>query len=136
MTTFLTAEDMQSEGIPEMACLMVSLIGPDTTATLINQLGGTTFPVSKNKRHDGQIRHALLAEVVGEREANILTRHFGGEVISIPRCSRLLQLKRNRQLRAEFDRLCREYSASAVATMLGIRYRMTERNVWNILKES
>lgn len=72
--------------LPEMAQLIADLIGLPKTLKLIEAWGGTTFPISKNKRRDGQIRYEALAEVVGVDAANVLTRHFGGRFCRFPLC--------------------------------------------------
>ena len=74
--------------LPESVKTCIGLIGLTKSVRLIHAWGGTTFPVGKNKRKGGQIRFAALAEVVGVEAAEILTRHYSGEVIAIPRCWR------------------------------------------------
>jgi len=102
---------------------------------LIQTWGGTTFPVSKNLTRLGQIRHEGLAEVVGMEAAKVLTKHFGGEVLSIPLCQAAMLELRNRAIRSEFDELTRDHSASYAAGQLARRYQMTERHVWRVLKQ-
>lgn len=128
-------EDVQHL-LPEMAKLIADLIGLPKALKLIEAWGGTTFPVSKNKRRDGQIRYEALVEVVGIDAANILTRHFGGEVLSIPRCAVAMREVRDRMIRAEFDQETRELQAIHVVNQLARRYQMTERNVWVVLKKA
>ncbi|MCW3479716.1 DNA transposition protein [Neisseriaceae bacterium JH1-16] len=122
--------------LPEMAQLIAELIGTSRALKLIEVWGGTTFPVSKNKRRDGQIRFEALAEVVGVEAANTLTRHFGGEVLSIPRCAAAMREVRDRMIRAEFDSETREHSAIHVVSQLARKYQMTERWVWCVLKKA
>lgn len=127
-------EDVQHL-LPEMAKLIADLIGLPKALKLIEAWGGTTFPVSKNKRRDGQIRYEALVEVVGVDAATILTRHFGGEVLSIPRCAVAMREVRDRMMRAEFDAIIREHPAVHAVNQLARKYLMTERNVWVILKK-
>lgn len=122
--------------LPDMAQLIASLIGLPKALKLIEAWGGTTFPVSKNKRRDGQIRYAALAEVVGVDAADTLTRHFGGEVLAIPRCAAALREVRDRMIRAEFDQETRAHPAVHAVSLLARRYQMTERNVWMLLKKA
>ncbi|WP_054285928.1 Mor transcription activator family protein [Gulbenkiania mobilis] len=128
-------EDVQHL-LPEMAQLIADLIGLPKALKLIEAWGGTTFPVSKNKRREGQIRYEALAEVVGVDAANLLTRHFGGEVLSIPRCAVAMREVRDRMIRAEFDQETRAHPAVHVVNQLARRYQMTERNVWMVLKKA
>lgn len=128
-------EDVQHL-LPEMAQLIADLIGLPKALKLIETWGGTTFPISKNKRRDGQIRYEALAEVVGVEAANILTGHFGGEVLAIPRCAVAMREVRDRMIRAEFDALTCEHPAVHAVNQLARKYQMTERNVWMVLKKS
>ncbi|MCG8993238.1 DNA transposition protein [Laribacter hongkongensis] len=122
--------------LPEMAKLIAELIGLPKALKLIEAWGGTTFPVSKNKRREGQIRYEALAEVVGVDAANILTCHFGGEVLSIPRCAVAMREIRDRMIRAEFDQATCDMPAVHAVNQLARRYQMTERNVWMVLKKA
>lgn len=120
--------------LPEIVQLIASLIGLPRALKLIEAWGGTTFPFSKNQRRQGQIRYEALAEVVGVDAADILTQHFGGEVLAIPRCSAALRAMRNQQIRDSFDTLTRHHPASHVVHQLARQYQITERQVWSILK--
>lgn len=122
--------------LPEMAKLIADLIGLPKAVMLIEAWGGTTFPVSKNKRRDGQVRYEALAEVVGIDAADILTKHFGGEVLAIPLCKVAIREVRDRMMRAEFDVITREHPAVHAVNQLARKYLMTERNVWVILKKT
>ena len=62
--------------LPEMARLIATLIGLPRTLSLIEAWGGTTFPVSKNKRRDGQIRYDALADWFG----SFITRYRVAQV--------------------------------------------------------
>lgn len=131
----LSAADLEETAhLPEMIMLFISLVGKEATALLVNNLGGATFAISKNKRKNGQIRFAMLAEIVGEKEASTLTSHFGGETMYIPMCKEMLQAKRNRLIRADFDRLCQDYSASETVNILSIKYRLSGRFIWQLMK--
>ncbi|MCG9040430.1 Mor transcription activator family protein [Laribacter hongkongensis] len=133
--TGLTGADLKGTGVPEMARLLVSLLGAETAAELINHLGGTTFPVSKNKTREGRIRHAMLAEVIGERDADLLCAHFGGEKIYIPACRELRQKRRDKLIRMEFDQLCSTYSGNEAVVVLCGRHRLCDRRIHEILKQ-
>lgn len=122
--------------LPEMAKLIATLIGLPKALKLVEAWGGTTFPVSKNKRREGQIRFEALADVVGVDAAEILTRHFGGEVLSIPRCAAAMREVRDRMIRAEFDQETLQHTAVFAVNQLARRYHMTERNVWMVLKRA
>lgn len=122
--------------LPSMVQDLIKIIGLPLALQLVEELGGTTFPVSRNKRRLGQVRYAALADVVGVPAADILTRHYGGDEIYIPRCAAALRELRNRQLRADFDRMCVLHSAQHVVTELVRKYRLSDRWVWEILKRA
>ncbi|MCG9027375.1 Mor transcription activator family protein [Laribacter hongkongensis] len=121
--------------MPESVHLLNRLVGADATATLVNRLGGTTFPFSKNRNQAGKLRHGMLSEMIGEEKADILTRHFHGEVISIPNCKSLERLIRNQKIISAFDSLSQGMSASKAVEKLSMTYGLTDRHVWSILKD-
>ena len=100
---------------------------------LVAALGGTTFPVPKNQRRLGQVRYEALAEVIGVDGADALTRHFGGEILSIPKCEAALRELRDRAVRAEFDTITRDHPAVHAVTQLARKYRLTDRHIWRLL---
>ncbi|WP_147693993.1 Mor transcription activator family protein [Vogesella mureinivorans] len=122
--------------LPESARLFISLIGLQKTMLLVQTWGGTTFPVSKNQTRSGHVRYEALAEVLGVEAADILTQHFGGEVLSIPLCKNALTESRNLIMCKEFDLMSSTQSATYIASFLARKYKMTERNVWRILKQT
>lgn len=122
--------------LPGTAQLISRLIGLPKTLELIRVYGGTTFPVSKRCAPLGLIRYEALAEVIGVDAANVLTEHFGGDMLTIPKCATAMRELRDRHLRADFDRLIREMGTTYAASELARRYSLTERQVWRILKHS
>lgn len=122
--------------LPDTIRTVAQLIGLPLTLRLVETLGGTTFPVSKNKTRMGQIRFEALAEVVGVEAAEALTRHFGGDVLSIAKCDVALRELRDRKIRAEFDAMTHEHSALYAVVLLARKNRITDRHVWRILKQS
>ncbi len=121
--------------LPESARLLVDLIGLRYTMKLVEALGGTTFPVALRKSRQGEIRYEMLAEVVGVDAANILTRHFGGDMLYIPLCKVALRELFYRDVRAEFDTITREFSAIHAVASLASKHRMSDRQIWRVLKK-
>lgn len=119
--------------LPETIQQIAALIGLPRTLELVAALGGTTFPVPKNQRRLGQIRYEALAEVIGVDGADALTRHFGGEILSIPKCEAALRELRDRAVRAEFDAITREHPAVHAVMLLARKYRLTDRHIWRLL---
>lgn len=120
--------------LPESAQLIVTLIGLPKATRLIEELRGTTFPIPKRQTRMGEIRFEMLAEVVGYDAAVVLTRHFGGESLYVPRCVSALRELRNRQLRIDFDSMSSENSAVYAVSALARRYDLSDRQIWSILK--
>jgi len=122
--------------LPDSVQQIAVLIGLAHTLKLIEAFGGTTFPVSKNRRRMGQIRYEALAEVVGVDAADTLTHHYGGDMLAIPKCAQALRELRDRRLRADFDLLTCNGGAVPAVTQLARRYRLTERHVWRLLNQT
>lgn len=121
--------------LPATMQLVAELIGVPRTWQLVKALGGTTLPISKNQSRAGQLRYGALCEVIGEDAARRLTHHFGGDTLYIPRCSQALRLARNQQLLADFDQMLSEgLSANESVGVLAVRYHLSDRMVWRVLK--
>ncbi len=122
--------------LPDSVKELVKTIGLANAFLLVKQLGGTRFPVSKNINKWGVIRYEALAEVIGVDAADIITRHYGGFELYIPRCLTALTEARNRLIRAYFDRESKNLSGQVVVTDLALQYRLSYRQIENILGET
>lgn len=122
--------------LPDTVRLIASLVGLPRTLRLVEELGGTTFQISKNITRLGEIRYSVLAEVVGVEAADVLTKHFGGDTIYIPRCADGLRYLRNRTIVEEFDRESATVGANAAVNALALRYKLSDRRIWEILKKT
>lgn len=67
-----------------------------------------------------------IAEVVGLDAALSIGRHFKGSNIYIGRAKNLERVKRDAQIREEFD-------SGKPARRIALKYGLTERYVWKIL---
>lgn len=122
--------------LPESARQLAALIGLPHTLKLVERLGGTTFPVSKNKTPAGIARFEVLADVVGEDHAHQLCRHFGGFPLYIPACAEALRALRDQTINTRFESLVRTgTSANAAVAELARAHRLSDRRVWDILKK-
>jgi len=130
----MTFDDVQHL-LPESARLLVELIGLRNTMNLVSTLGGTTFPFALRKSRQGEIRYEMLAEVVGVEAADILTQHFGGEPLYVPLCKVALRELFYREVRAEFDHVTQEFSAIHAVASLAAKHRMSDRQIWRVLKK-
>lgn len=122
--------------LPETVQLIAGLIGLPKTVKLVEVLGGTTFPVSKNQTRMGEIRYQALVEVVGVDAADTLTRHFGGDALYVPRCAEALRYLRDRAICEEFDVESRKVGSNAAVNNLALKYKLTDRWIWEILKST
>lgn len=123
--------------LPESVQQIAELIGYPATARLLDKLGGTTFPIGKGLRALGAARATLLRETIGDVNAQLLVKHFGGEVLYLPRCDRALRELRNRSFLAEFAQL-RDSGVSSlmVMTQLCPKYGFSDRFAWGLVSES
>lgn len=127
------------DDLPQSAQNLVRLIGLARAVRLIDQLGGTTFPVAKGKNRLGQLRYELLADAIGVDAADILTQEYGGEALYIPNCAAALRAVRNRAIHDRFDQLTSHssnpvYSSNEAVALLAREHRISDRRVWEILK--
>ena len=122
--------------LPESVQQIAELIGYPATARLLDKLGGTTFPIGKGLRALGAARATLLRETIGDENAQLLVKHFGGEVLYLPRCDRALRELRNRSILAEFSELrALGVSSLMVMTQLCPKYGFSDRFAWGLLAE-
>ena len=69
----------------------------------------------------------------------VLARHFAGDAdVHIPLCKVALRELRDREIRAEFDRLTigQQRSARQAVAELAGRYGIASRHVWRLLKQT
>ena len=120
--------------LPDSVITIAELIGFPATAELLRVLGGTTFPVGKGLRSMGAGRAKLLRETIGDENARLMTAHFGGEVLYLPRCDRALRELRNRAFMGEFNSLKNNgISTPRIMTQLCPKYGFTDRFAWQLL---
>ncbi|ENP0655893.1 Mor transcription activator family protein [Serratia marcescens] len=123
--------------LPESVLQIAELIGYPATQRLLELFGGTTFPVGKGLRALGATRASMLREAIGADNARLLVKHFGGEVLYLPRCDRALRELRNRSFLQEFTEL-RDSGVSSlmVMTRLCPKYGFSDRFAWGLLAEN
>lgn len=121
--------------LPPTIQTLAGLIGLPKTLRLVDELGGTTFPVAQGKTRAGEIRFAALAEVVGEDAANRIAKHFANEKLYIAKCADALRLTRNRAICDEFDTLSAQLGSPTAVVQLALKYRLSDRQIEKILKQ-
>lgn len=122
--------------LPETVLRIAELIGFPATGDLLKVLGGTTFPIGKGLRSLGASRARLLSETIGEDNARLLVKNFGGEVLYLPRCDRALRELRNRKFIQEFEaKRDSGISSLRVMTELCPKYGFSDRFAWQLLAQ-
>lgn len=122
--------------LPAQLLDIIEAIGLPATQRLVEQLGGTTWPVAKGTRRLGIIRHSALAEVIGEDAAAIVAREWGGVPLYIPRCETALRHLRDLDINSQFEQGVREgISANTLVNELARAYKLSDRRIWRILKQ-
>ena len=121
--------------LPERILDIADAIGLPATQRLVEELGGTTWPVAKGVRRLGIIRHEALKEVVGETAANIMAERWGSEPLYIAKCDVPLRRLRDLDIHRQFEQAVREgVSANTVVSELARTYKLSDRRIWEILK--
>lgn len=128
--------DSDVELLPATARELVRVVGLTAVIKLIESHGGTSLLVPQGKNRAGQAAYEALAELIGYKEMAALAEHYrGDDVLYIPSCKAALRAVRNRLIRADFDAYTREESANRAVTKLARIHDLSDRRVWEILKE-
>lgn len=115
---------------------MVGRIGLLATLTVVERMGGTTWRVAEGHGSEGAAKREALADWVGTDTEMLLHRHYAGEEIYLPRCHSALVALRNQQIHQRVEQGLRQgHSASALVADLAREYRLSDRRVWDILKQ-
>lgn len=120
--------DIALEELPELAKEMVSVIGVEDTIRMVKVYGGMTIAFSDERRPDVGSRRDIIERLIGKKKATAFFRHFANRVLYVPRCVSAINRVRNRQV-------CTD-AASLSVPELAMKYQLSERMIWNILKES
>lgn len=122
--------------LPKQLLEIADAIGLPAAQALVEQLGGTTWPVAKGVRRLGIIRHEALKEVVGERAANIMAERWANVPLYIPKCDVALRRVRDLEINQLYVQGCREgISANTLVAELARTYKLSDRSIWKILKQ-
>ena len=77
----------------------------------------------------------MLEQAVGVKAAEILCQQYGGTNLYIPRCADALRRARDTEIIRHFDVEIRAgRTGTEVVADLALRYRLSDRRVWLILK--
>jgi Mor family transcriptional regulator len=122
--------------LPDSVRVIAGLIGFESTEQLIERLGGRSFPIGKAMSSRGERRLNLLQQVVGESNATLICRHFGGATLYIPRCDKAFRVWRNWRFIDEIERLKMQgISTSEAIETCCSDFGLTDRKAWEVLKQ-
>lgn len=122
--------------LPRQLLEIAEAIGLPAAQRLVDELGGTTWPVAKGVRRLGVIRHAALVEVIGERAANIMAERWANVPLYIPKCDAALRRLRDLEINRQYVQGVREgISANTLVAELARSYKLSDRRIWEILKQ-
>ncbi|MBH2032412.1 MAG: hypothetical protein I8H73_06130 [Pseudomonadales bacterium] len=128
--------DQVKELLPTQLLEIAEAIGLPATQRLVDELGGTTWPVAKGVRRLGIIRHAALVDVVGEQAAEIMASRWADVRLYIPKCDAALRCMRDHEINSQFEQGVREgISANTLVNELARSYKLSDRRIWEILKQ-
>lgn len=117
-------ESVSEKDLPPQIRELIALIGAQATLELVAHCGGTSVIVPKHYRHD----HWLVA-VIGAPAAEQVIQRFGGAVLYVAKLDEALRAARDREI-------VERYGKGEPVKRLARYYRLTERQVWNILTKT
>jgi hypothetical protein len=125
--------------LPQSAVDLINLIGLTAALRLVKTWPGHPFPVPKgeNNNPEGAALFAALADIVGQDNARILVRVYGGTILYIPRCKVAMTRALHRQIASDYDaRLKSGEPHSSIISALALAHFFTTRWVEIILKST
>ncbi|WP_104565830.1 Mor transcription activator family protein [Ralstonia mannitolilytica] len=124
--------------LPRVIRQVVDAIGTRAALQLVETFGGSTYRVPLRKTAAGEKQFQLVADVIGSEAAQQLVQKFGGQELYLANCAEALRELRNREIRAEFDRLTQieRMAAMRAVALMAPRYRKSDRQIWRILNET
>jgi len=109
--------------LPESLNGLARVIGLPAALILVKNYGGSRLyiPKSINKGH-------YIHKIIGTRAAKNLSLYYGGDTLSVPKAAVAVRAARDRSIK-------QRYSNGTSASSLAREYNLTERRVWDILKQ-
>jgi hypothetical protein len=135
---FMAADDYQAlaDYLPETVLQIAGVAGWEATAKLINDFGGSQFPVGRGKRECGEPRRRMLAAIMTPEQLEAFAHTFGGESsFAIPRCDRAKREWRNRRfINALLSATAAGESKRMAMTVLCPRFGIGHTTAWGLLR--
>ncbi len=116
---------------------VAAVIGMPATLRLVERFGGTTLPLPKGANRIGRSSLQALAKQIGDEDAHKLAHHCAGEPLYVPKCDVALRRIRDLSICERFETAVREgVTANKIVMILAVEYKLTDRWIWKILKET
>ncbi len=125
--------------LPEGARTILDIMQNDEILLqLISRYGGCTLniptkwpPNGKKSNYKGH----YLRRVLTPTQMQKIVAHYGGTALYIPKCTKYIQLLRNRTIINTFSKQTKNGTSSGIIVQrLARRYRLSDRRIWDILK--
>lgn len=117
---------MSYDSLPQSIRDIIDLCGHDATMALVQHYGGRQLVVPYGIK-DGSTKRRLV-KLMGLESATAFMEQYGGEWLTIAKCSAALRAMRDTEIQSDFK-------AGMSAARLAIKYGMCERNVKYRLKQ-
>lgn len=121
-------DDFNLDELPEQIKEIVSVIGIEDTIRLTNVYGGMTIRFSDESSRDVGTRRDIIERLLGKKKAPLFFKHFANRALYIARCTNALKGTRDRQIRTDSD-------VMQMAELI-LKWGLSERQIWRILKAS
>ncbi|MBF0446703.1 MAG: hypothetical protein HQL67_00735 [Magnetococcales bacterium] len=109
------------ENLPESLLDIKEVIGYEGAMILLDRCAGTRLFIPKNMKTQHK-----LAKLLGFEQAQLMSKYFGGETLSIVRAARAKRDIRNKEI-------IRLYDAGAKVPDIAQQMELTERQIYSIL---
>jgi hypothetical protein len=115
------------DSLPRSVTEMTDIIGLTAALALVESYPGIAFRVPIRGER-GRTR-ARLVQLMGVSAAEKFIRHYGGEILAVPRCVAAMRAARD-------QRLIDDYTAGQTSEQIARKYAITQRHVWRVLKRT
>lgn len=121
--------------LPPSAQKLARTIGITATVALVESFGGLTLRIPHGATVRGRALIEDIARNIGQDAADALVHRYAGTALTVPSCKLALLKARDAALFADRRALTAEgLSERALVQCLALRYHLTERYVWRLLK--
>ncbi len=128
------ATELSHDLLPDIIVEIANLVGMSKTMQLVQAFGGTNLPMPIGV--ENSMTEQALISAVGEETAELLMESYGGDRLYIPRCEVALRDWRNNRLIAELKQaVMNGISQTRAIRQLAIQYELSERRIYELLKE-